>query len=321
MKCDENKPACHRCLKWRGTCEGYEERLSNQSRTKQEPGTSRSQSQETDVSNLPTAGPSEQIPQWYPHLANEAMKLLSRPSDLINAASPMSPNPSPLSLELPSSAVPQHSGLVGSFWMQTVPALLRANSSVKYANLAIHALIDSKRPQWVEEGPKLPGRDSYSRALRYHGQAIGAVREKTAGRESLQSATLCSLFFIIFEMMNGDVNAAQAHMYNGCRMMAELRAITTGRPVTGVENMLFRELQKALRFVAMQVQGAVSNYEESKPVKAEVEVKPEPKTEAEADTDVCKKEEKEEEQEEAKPSVGIDAIKIKQEPHTPLPTD
>ena len=121
--------------------------------------------------------------------------------------------------------------------------------------------------------------------------------------------------------MNGDVNAAQAHMYNGCRMMAELRAITTGRPVTGVENMLFRELQKALRFVAMQVQGAVSNYEESKPVKAEVEVKPEPKTEAEADTDVCKKEEKEEEQEEAKPSVGIDAIKIKQEPHTPLPTD
>lgn len=256
------------------------------------------------------------------------MKLLSRPSDLINAASPMSPNPSPLSLELPSTAVPQHSGLVGSFWMQSVPALLRANSSVKYANLAIHALIDSKRPQWVEEGPKLPGRDSYSRALRYHGQAIGAVREKTASRESLQSATLCSLFFIIFEMMNGDVNAAQAHMYNGCRMMAELRGATTGQPVNGVESMLFRELQKALRFVAMQVQGAVSNYEESKPVKTEVEVKAEPKAEpkaeVEADVDVCKKEEKEvkeEEEEEAKPSIGLDAIKIKQEPHTPLPTD
>lgn len=316
VKCDENKPACHRCLKWRGTCEGYEERLASQSRTKQEPDTKRSQSQETDVAQLTATGPSEQIPQWYPALANETMKLLSRPSDLIYASSPSTPQPSTspssgsLVNELPSTAIPQHSGLEGPFWIQTVPGLLRANPSVRLANLAIHALIDSKRPQWVEEGPSLPGRDSYSRALRYHGEALGAVREKPANRESLQSATLCCLFFIIFEMMNGDVNAAQAHMYNGCRMMDELRGGGTNRPSTnGIESMLCRELQKALRFVAMQVQGAIGSFGEIKS-EAEVEVKTEWEAEAEAEVRAG-----------GSSTASVDGVVIKQEPRTPLPTD
>jgi hypothetical protein len=234
------------------------------------------------------------------------MKLLSRPSDLICAtppSTPLVPGTGSLASELPSTAIPQHYGLEGPFWIKTVPSLLRANSSVKYANLAIHALIDSKRPQWVEEGPLLPGQDSYSRALKYHGQALGAVRHKPANRESLQSATLCCLFFIIFEMMNGDVNAAQAHMYNGCRMMNELRG--PGRPSThGIENMLFRELQKALRFVAMQVQGALSGYNDST---RHVEVK----TEADVDGGVGA---------EGRWYADYDGMIIKQEPYTPMST-
>lgn len=329
MKCDENKPACHRCLKWRGTCEGYEERLGSQSRPKQEPDTSRSTSLETEVAQLTATGPSEQIPQWYPALANETMKLLSRPSDLISASSPSTPQPSsspgygPLASELPSTAVPQHNGLEGPFWIRTVPSLLRANSSVKYANLAIHALIDSKRPQWVDEGPLLAGKDSYSRALKYHGQALGAVRHKPANRESLQSATLCCLFFIIFEMMNGDVNAAQAHMYNGCRMMDELRGVASDRPPThGIENMLFRELQKALRFVAMQVQGATSGYRESRAAEAKAEAEARIKTENDADADADADVDVDADAGvEGRWYADLDGAGIKQEPRTPTYAD
>lgn len=184
--------------------------------------------------------------------------------------------------------------------MRTVPTLLQEHVSVRFANLAIHALIDAKRPQWVEEGPVEPGKDSYSRALRYHGQALTFVREKPANSTSLQSATLCCLFFVVFEMMNGDVNAAQAHMFNGCRMMDELRGVETSRPSThGIENMLFREIQKAMRFVAMQLHGAVSSHGQTSSIKQEVAVKVEAEDAAEG------------------LALDMDAIVIKQEPRTP----
>lgn len=139
---------------------------------------------------------------------------------------------------------------------------MQNNTSVRYANLAIHALIDAKRPQWVEEVPSQPGTDSYSRALKYHGVALSQLRDEDVNQEglqsALQSATVSCLFFIVFEMLNGDVKAAQAHMYNGCRMMDELRRNSKVRPSThGIEHMLFRELQKALRFVAFQVRGSI----------------------------------------------------------------
>lgn len=139
----------------------------------------------------------------------------------------------------------------------TVPYLLRQNASVWYANLAIHALIDAKRPNWVVEDGAGHSGASYRRALRYHGLALSQLRKEAVSRGSLQSATLCCLFFVVFEMMNGDDKAAQAHMYNGCKMMDELYRNTHGRTLTsiGIENMLHRELQKALRFLAQQVHG------------------------------------------------------------------
>lgn len=138
----------------------------------------------------------------------------------------------------------------------TVPYLLRHNASVWYANLAIHALIDAKRPTWGEDGGGHAGA-SYRRALRYHGLALSQLRKEAISRGSLQSATLCCLFFVIFEMMNDDDKAAQAHMFNGCKMMDELQRNSQGRSLTSteIEGMLHIELQKALQFVALQVNG------------------------------------------------------------------
>jgi hypothetical protein len=264
VKCDEDKPGCQRCLKWRGTCEGYEDRLATQqARSKRETASGETPPPQQG-SERQQANPEEttrQILQWYPILSAETMKLLSRPCDLLQSPPPrpsgkQSP-PAETGSELPPRAVPLNNGAQDTFWMLTVPHLLRTNESVRWANLAIHALIDAKRPQWVEEGKPQPGQDSYSRALKYHGTALGQVASEVVSRGALQSATLCCLFFIIFEMMNNDVRAAQSHMYNGCRMMDELRINTrNNRAAThGIENMLFRELQKAMRFVALQVRG------------------------------------------------------------------
>ena len=209
------------------------------------------------------------------------MKLVTRPTDLFGALTAQasgsagdapSGNVSPGN-GLPPAAIPRNGGLEGAFWLKTVPNLVQSNPSVKHANLAIHALIDSKRPQWTEEGSAtVPGRDSYNKALNYHGQALSHVRGKPANRESLQTATLCCLFFIVFAMMNDDVNAAQAHMYNGCRMMGELQGGRSSQPLTNdIEPMLFREVQKALRFVAMQRLGSSSCSRKTRGPKADAD--------------------------------------------------
>lgn len=130
-----------------------------------------------------------------------------------------------------------------AFWQTSVPFLLGHRASVWYANLAIHSLTEAKY-----------GHDqtaaSYRRALRYHGIAMSQLRKETTNRGTLQSATVCCLFFVIFAVMNSDHAAAQAHASSGCRMMSELYA-SRGANVD-IGELMQKELQRALQFVTGQ---------------------------------------------------------------------
>ncbi|KAI9903879.1 hypothetical protein N3K66_000408 [Trichothecium roseum] len=154
-----------------------------------------------------------------------------------------------------NSASTSTSAHVPEFWRDTVPMLLRQIPSVYYAHLAIHALIDARQTKWAaEEGSS--GTDSYNRALRYFGIALAEVQKQTISPRSLQSATLCCLFFIIFEMMNGDERAAQTHFSNGRKMLAELGRSDPSKTTQDTEAIIYRELRMALRFLAVQIQGS-----------------------------------------------------------------
>jgi hypothetical protein len=329
---------CQRCIKWRGRCDGYEERLDAQSRRSGARNTKPPSAEPPSPPNKAT----EQPQCWYTAIAIETEKLLRRPSAVMDATVTTSSPGGKVKEEPSREEVEQRPGSGGgdsarssrgaansfgmgsngmaaheiglpcedNFWRGIVPVLLRNNASVWYANLAIHALIDAKRPSVAAaaaasssistspasttntaavtaalsstsasssaatspnadgietmtmliptQTPANPGGgggDSYSRALRYHGMALSEVRNEVVGRGNLQIVTLCCLFFILFQTMNGDEKAAQTHMYNGRKVMAELQRQSQGRSPANPDAVLHKELQKALRFLSMQVRG------------------------------------------------------------------
>ncbi|VUC31751.1 unnamed protein product [Clonostachys rosea] len=252
VKCDEQKPACQRCIKWGGQCEGYQKRPESAAANENQESEAQSSASEDTSPRIPTSPESEgQLPSWYPAMMAESRRLLYLRNHTVV---PMEPGSSPASMTTPPMASTQ--GQQDVFWSTTVPMMLRTNGSVWAANVAIHALIESLRSNmtgaFTEEG-----RDAYSRALRHHGSALAELRNEAMGSGDLESATVCCLFFVVFEMLHGDEIAARTHIHNGCRMIDELQRSRGLRPVPPtVENAMLWELQKSIRFLGLQTQGA-----------------------------------------------------------------
>lgn len=196
---------------------------------------------------------SRSTPQWPPAVSIESTKLLAQFHEECLAVRDRRIQHDEAANQAMNLGI--ETGIFGrEFWQVTVPYLFRQNASVWYANMAIHALIDSKHPSFMDEEDRPT--ELYRRALRYHGIALGQLRKEVISRGNLQSATLCCLFFVIFEMMNGDHEAALAHVSNGCKLMTELHGAAQRGPLhedgVQVSRLLYPNLQTALRFVALQ---------------------------------------------------------------------
>ncbi|PFH60370.1 hypothetical protein XA68_11072 [Ophiocordyceps unilateralis] len=101
-----------------------------------------------------------------------------------------------------------------SFWIEAVPRLIRDSPAVRRANSAVQALVQSKTAS---------SRSSYKVALTDYGQALQAARQASAQREAdLREAIVCSMFFVVFEAINGDQPKAEAHLLNGQRVLNAL---------------------------------------------------------------------------------------------------
>jgi len=252
VKCDEGKPGCQRCIKWQGHCDGYE---GPRAQTKSSDVPKRKKPRPASPENK---GEKLRLPRWFRPLAEESRKLVTQAQDVCNEypAPGVDNSSDSLSQQRSPCCSNSGSGFESGFWQTVVPTLLRSSTSVWCSNLAIHALIDSKQPSWGDEGDE-HANACYRRALRYHGLALSQLRNEAKTGGDLESATLCCFFFIIFEMMHGDDKSAQAHMYNGCQMLGELRGDSQGRTLThaDVDTMLHDELQKCLRFIAGQTTG------------------------------------------------------------------
>ncbi|KAJ6447162.1 transmembrane alpha-helix domain-containing protein [Purpureocillium lavendulum] len=144
-----------------------------------------------------------------------------------------------------------------AFWKQTMPRLVKESTAVRYANIAVHTLIFAKGPTIIhsaddghhhhhnqyyqqqqhnhhhqshhqhqhrravaggrQHGPRTTA-DYYGRALTCYGLALSEARRTT----DLREAILCAVFFVIFETINGDQAAAEAHLQSGQRILDEL---------------------------------------------------------------------------------------------------
>lgn len=132
-----------------------------------------------------------------------------------------------------------------TFWTLTLPHLVQDNTAIRYANLAVHALIFAKGPSPAHAG-KFNGRDHYGEALICYGLALQEARQATARKTDLREAVICSMFFVIFETINGDREAAQAHLQSGQKILEEL-----GHSSNGAEGFR-KELRNVLRYLAQQ---------------------------------------------------------------------
>jgi hypothetical protein len=113
------------------------------------------------------------------------------------------------------------------FWNEHMPHILRDREDVLYANLAIHAIGLSKRDDSSILGRHYNGEEMRQRAFAYYGRALRYVSTAPVSNEEVRRAIACSLFFIVFEMYNDDLEAAQAHFRSG-QLMADELYKTTG---------------------------------------------------------------------------------------------
>ncbi|UKZ79761.1 hypothetical protein TrVFT333_007523 [Trichoderma virens FT-333] len=136
--------------------------------------------------------------------------------------------------------------------------LVQSNVAVQSANLAVLILMFAQSAVGV-------GSNHYGKALSHYGRALRLVRETSTSREGLRPAILCSMFFVIFEIMNGDTRAAESHLWNGEKMLLELQRLESrpgGIEVDG-EGSLRRELPYALQFLMLQSDAPNLNFEKA----------------------------------------------------------
>lgn len=122
----------------------------------------------------------------------------------------------------PGEGKPKSGMLDEVFWTEHMPHILRDRPDVLYANLAIHAIGLSKRPDTTLLGRQYNGEEMRQRAFAYYGEALRCVGTAPVSNEEVRRAIACSLFFIVFEMYNDDLEAAQAHFRSGQLMADEL---------------------------------------------------------------------------------------------------
>lgn len=167
-----------------------------------------------------------------------------------------------LSQPKPYPCLPDSTIFDPSFWREAVPILVQNNVAVQSANLAVLTLIFAQSAVGM-------GSNHYGKALWHYGRALQLVRETSTSQDGLRPAILCSLFFVIFEIMNGDTRAAESHLWNGEKMLLELRRLesrTRGMDMdmdTGMEGNLRQELPCALQFLMLQSDAPNLNFEKA----------------------------------------------------------
>jgi hypothetical protein len=111
--------------------------------------------------------------------------------------------------------------------------------------MAVHALIFAKgpTPAYTE---KEYGRDYYGEALICYGLALQEARRATQGPTDLREAVICCMFFVIFETVNGDQEAAHAHLQSGQRILEEVDQECNST------DSFRKELRNVLQYLAQQ---------------------------------------------------------------------
>ncbi|KAK4227197.1 hypothetical protein QBC38DRAFT_478553 [Podospora fimiseda] len=206
VKCDEAKPACQRCLKWQGFCDGYKPADQKKSQgEKQRRSSASSRSERSD--SAPASGNESQESQNDAIITPEMSQFDSTYlANWLNLASNF------------------ESGLFPTdFYTVTVPQMCQDEMAIRYAVLAVGALISCISPSMPAPFSTLPQfSPHYSTALTYYGHAlrlVGLLDESTTRYSIRRVSVIACGLFVVFEILHGNHEAAIEHINHGGRMI------------------------------------------------------------------------------------------------------
>ncbi|POR35979.1 Uncharacterized protein TPAR_03791 [Tolypocladium paradoxum] len=202
VKCDETRPACLNCLKWRGYCDSYADESDSQ----------------------PTRASSSNANTKLIH-SKKAPLILTEP--VINSIRFASGDQrayfdawSALSVTFLSGGLSQT-----RLWTATMPQLSLEETTLRYGAMAVGAL----RKAYEVEEPSTAlssGNRHYLNAVIYYCEALRLQSKARPTKEGLRTALLSSLLFICFEAQRGNMAAALKHVTHGFSMLNELASCT-----------------------------------------------------------------------------------------------
>lgn len=207
MKCDETRPACLNCLKWRGYCDAYSDGAESQP---------------------PKATPAANQGVKLIH-TKKAPLLLTEPA--VNTIRFANSEQRAYFDEWSKLSVGFLSGGLNQtrLWTTTMPQVSLEETALRYGAMAVGAL----RKAYELGSPSTAltnGNKHYLNAVIYYCEALRLQAKAKPTREGLRTALLSSLLFICFEAQRGNMPAALKHVTHGFSMLNELAACTDLAP-------------------------------------------------------------------------------------------
>ncbi|KAK4184828.1 hypothetical protein QBC35DRAFT_539261 [Podospora australis] len=210
VKCDEAKPACQRCVKWQGFCDGYKPQELVPPKDNKRRQSAASSHSDRSTSAPPSSaetflGEELQVPEDVPQIDPEWESIYS------TCWSTLSNNlgggwfPTPL-------------------FSQTIPQISQDEPAIRYAVVAVGALACALAPNTI---PPLPSTDvaldyHYNAALTYYGYALRLIRlqQECENGSTLRVAVVACILFACFEILHGSYEAAVNHINYGGLIIA-----------------------------------------------------------------------------------------------------
>lgn len=208
MKCDETRPACLNCMKWRGYCDSYTD-------------TTESETHNAHDSNLDANAKLIHTKKAPLILTEPAVNTIRFSSDDQQA---YFQEWSELSVTFLSGGLNQT-----RLWTATMPQLSLEEHTLRYGAMAVGAL----RKAYATQDPFTALADDnkhYLNAVIYYCEALRLQSKAKPTKEGLRTALLSSLLFICFESQRGNIPSALKHITHGFSMLNELAACTEVAP-------------------------------------------------------------------------------------------
>ncbi|KPM34494.1 hypothetical protein AK830_g12080 [Neonectria ditissima] len=250
VKCDETKPSCLNCMKWRGYCDGYTESSSAD-------GPSRSET--------PATATSKNKPNSSAKLIHtkKAPLLIEEPT--VNTICFTNSEQRAYFDEWSTLSVQFLSGGLGQsrLWTTTMPQLTLQEPILRYAAMAVGALRKAACEPDSGTGDPMDNKHSLN-AIVYYCEALRMQSKAKPSKEGLRTAMLSSLMFICFEAQRGNIPAALKHVTHGFSMLNELAACTEKAPdlvsIAPAPPALVQEILDCYRPLELQSRSYMGSY-------------------------------------------------------------